>query len=318
MKGSNNGVRSIAVKLLIISHSMCNNAPMVDWDDLRVFDAVAETGSLTAAARRLGVDHATVGRRLTRLETALNLRLVDRLPRGTPLTESGMQFAELTREMRDTVDRLQRRARDASTSLSGTVTISAPPVVASHFIAGHLGPLRDQHPDLVLSLSGDVGLVSLEQRQADIAVRLVRPDHLSHVARAIGAVHLGLYAAPSIARAAASDWTFIGYDAALAHVPHHHWFERHVGDRPVVLRSSDVNTQVSAARDGIGVAMLPRFMADGDPGLVEVDEGVQPPVRTIWLVTHADIRKSPAVRAVADHLIAIFGTAPAFALDIRS
>lgn len=288
---------------------------MLNWDDLRIFVAVADTGSLTAAARRLGVDHATVGRRLANLEAALGVRLVDRLPKGTPLTDVGAEFAELARGMDDTAERLQRRARDASTSLTGTVTISAPPVLASHFIAGSLRVLRERHPGLGVALSGDLGLVSLEQRQADIAVRLVRPDHLSHVARSIGAVHLGLYAAPQMAALPVADWTFIGYDAALAHVPHHHWFERYAGDRPVVMRSSDVNSQIAAVRSGLGVAMLPRFMADQDPDLVRVDPDAVPPVRTIWLVTHADIRKAPAVRAVADHLIILFAKAPDFAPD---
>lgn len=286
---------------------------MLNWDDLRIFVAVADAGSLTAAARRLGVDHATVGRRLASLEAALGVRLVDRLPKGTPLTDVGAEFAELARGMDDTAERLQRRARDASTSLTGTVTISAPPVLASHFIAGSLQELRERHPGLGVSLSGDVGLVSLEQRQADIAVRLVRPDHLSHVARAIGAVHLGLYAAPQMAALPVTDWTFIGYDAALAHVPHHHWFERYAGDRPVLMRSSDVNSQIAAARSGLGVAMLPCFMGDQDPDLVRVDPDATPPVRTIWLVTHADIRKAPAVRAVSDHLITIFAAASEFA-----
>lgn len=288
---------------------------MLNWDDLRIFVAVADTGSLTAASRRLGVDHATVGRRLASLEAALGVRLVDRMPKGTPLTDVGADFAELARGMGDAAERLQRRARDASTSLTGTVTVSAPPVLASHFIAGSLGLLRERHPGLGVSLSGDVGLVSLEQRQADIAVRLVRPDHLSHIARAIGAVHLGLYAAPLMAGMPPTDWTFIGYDAALAHVPHHHWFERYVGERAVVMRSSDVNSQIAAARSGLGVAMLPRFMADQDPDLVRVDPDTIPPVRTIWLVTHADIRKAPAVRAVADHLITIFAKASEFAPD---
>ena len=302
-------------KLLITAPQMCNLAPMLNWDDLRIFVAVADTGSLTAASRRLGVDHATVGRRLASLEAALGVRLVDRLPKGTPLTNVGAEFAELARSMADAAERLQRRARDASTSLSGTVTISAPPVLASHFIAGSLGSLRERYPGLAVSLSGDVGLVSLEQRQADIAVRLVRPDHLSHIARAIGAVHLGLYAAPLMAAMPPTDWAFIGYDAALAHVPHHHWFERYAGDRAVVMRSSDVNSQIAAARSGLGVAMLPRFMAAPDPELAPVDPDATPPVRTIWLVTHADIRKSPAVRAVADHLITLFAKAPAFAPD---
>lgn len=288
---------------------------MLNWDDLRIFVAVADTGSLTAASRRLGVDHATVGRRLASLEAALGVRLVDRLPKGTPLTDVGAEFVELARSMADAAERLQRRARDASTSLSGTVTISAPPVLASHFIAGSLGLLRERHPGLAVSLSGDVGLVSLEQRQADIAVRLVRPDHLSHIARAIGAAHLGLYAAPQMAAMPPTDWTFIGYDATLAHVPHHHWFERYAGDRPVVMRSSDVNSQFAAVRSGLGVAMLPRFMADQDSGLVRVDPDSVPPVRTIWLVTHSDIRKAPAVRAVADHLITLFASAPAFIPD---
>lgn len=285
----------------------------MNWDDLRIFDAVAETGSLTGAARQLGVDHATVGRRLATLEASLGVRLVDRLPRGTPLTTDGAALAEMARSMRNVSEQFQRRARNASAMISGMVTISAPPVIASHFIAGKLGALRQTHPELRLSLSGEVGLVSLDRREADIAVRLARPDHASHIVRAIGSVRLGLYVASPMAALPFEDWTFIGYDAALSHVPHHHWFERYVGDRPVVFRTSDVNGQMAAVRSGLGVAMLPCFMADADPALTRVDPASAPPDRTIWLVIHADIRRSPAVRAVADHLIDIFIHEAAFA-----
>lgn len=284
---------------------------MFDWQDLHTFAALAHSGSLAATARKLGVSHATVGRRVAALEAALGVRLVDRLPRHTPLTETGTAVAALATHMQSSAEQIERFARDSSATLTGMVTISAPPVLASDVIAPALATLRTRHPGLSVTLLAQAGLASLDRGEADIAVRLVPPDQPRHIVRSLGAVSFGLYAAASVASSPQDTWCFVAYDAALAHIPHHRWLETLAGARPIVFRSSDVHAQVAAVRQGIGVAALPRFVADADPALVEI---VCDPIpsRTIWLVIHADLRRAPAVRAAADHLIATFDSHPAF------
>lgn len=110
---------------------MCNNAPMIDWQDLVHFASLARHGSLSGAGRALGVDHATVGRRIAALERALGLRLIDRLPRSSPLTADGQAVAALVSGMEDSVEAIQRYARGASAAPVSTVRISAPPSIAA-------------------------------------------------------------------------------------------------------------------------------------------------------------------------------------------
>ena len=284
---------------------------MFDWQDMRTFAVLAESGSLAATARALGISHATVGRRVAALESVLGVRLVDRLPRHTPLTETGVIIAALAGDMLATAERIERRARDTSATLTGMVTISAPPVLASDVIAPALATLRTRHPGLSITLLAQASVASLDRGEADIAVRLVPPDQPRHIVRTLGAVSFGLYAAAAVAASPPETWCFVAYDAALAHIPHHRWLETLAGNRPIVFRSSDVHAQVAAVRQGIGVAALPRFVANADPALVEI--ACEPiPSRTIWLVIHADVRRAPAVRAAADHLIATFEAHPAF------
>jgi DNA-binding transcriptional LysR family regulator len=288
-------------------------APMIDWDDVRVFCTLARAGSLAAAARQLGINHATVGRRITALESALGVRLVDRLPRNTPLTHDGAKIAALAGEMERLAQRIDRAARDASATLDGNVTVSAPPALATAFVAPRLHSLRAQHPALTVTLLSQSTLASLDAGEADIAIRLAAPEHPQHIVRTLGQLALGLFANAETAALPSSEWTFIGYDAQLFHVPHHRWFEDYVRGRPILIRTSDVYAQVAAAQQGLGVAMLPRFMAEPDLSLVRVDPSAGPPPRTISLVIHADLRRAPAVRAAADFLIDQFTHAPEFA-----
>ena len=292
---------------------MCKNAQMFDWEDLRVFMALAHSGSLASAARALRVNHVTVGRRVASLERQLGIRLVDRLGRSTPLTDEGRRIAALGDEMDRTALRIARLARGASADIRGTVSVSAPPMIASSFIAPRLGALRSAYPELLISLQGISTLASLERGEADLAVRLVRPEHPAQVTRRLGTLSFGLYAAPAIAAEAPEHWTFIGYDEALEHLPQQRWLDDYAGTRTMAVRVSDVSGQAEAARSGLGVAVLPSFLAEGDPQLVQVDPGSAPEPRTIWLVLHEDVRKAPAVRATADHLIDIFKDEPAFA-----
>lgn len=269
---------------------------MFDWDDLRIFDALARTGSLAATARDLNINHATVSRRIAALEAALGLPLVRRLARSTPLTAQGDAVARLAADMGRTAQALERQAKSLSTGVAGEVSVSLPPALASEFLAGRLTGLQALHPGLAVTLKATSTVSSLERGEADIALRLVRPDGPDQVVRRLGVMRLGLFAAPNIAARPPEAWRFILSSEDQADLPHQAWLARYGQDRPVAMRSSDVHSQIAAARAGLGVAALPFFMVRDD-GLVQVDPGAAVPSRAIWLVVHAGVRKAPAVQA---------------------
>ncbi|HZH03837.1 MAG TPA: LysR family transcriptional regulator [Myxococcaceae bacterium] len=284
----------------------------MNWDDLRVLAAIAETGSLSGAGRRLGLNHATVGRRLSALEASLKVKLIDRLPRSSRLTDAGTEVAALAGRMEAAARAVDLRARDHRTDVGGSVSVSAPPFLASAFIAPRLAVLTARFPRLTVVLDGVVNVVSLDRGDADIAVRLAALRPSAHVARVVGEVQLALYATPSVAATPPERWAFISYGDDLSHVPHQQWFRRHVASRLIALRTNDVHSQFAAVRSGLGVAMLPRFAADRDVQLVRVESEARPPASTVCLVSHPDVRRAPAVRAAARHLAEMFTSEPAF------
>ena len=279
----------------------------MDWDDLRYFAELARTGSLSASARTLRVDHSTVARRITSLEEALGIRLFDRLPRGYVLTPEGEQIRERVERLEEDVFALQRTVQGRGPGLSGTVRVSAPPAFASLFLSPRLGLLRERHPDIVLELSGSNVSVSLTRREADIALRLARPEGSSLVTRKVATAGYGLFASRAHAGGREpATMDLLGYEESLEHVPQQQWLRRFARGRPFVFRTSDLVGLHSAVRAGLGAAVLPFFVTGNDPDLVCIQrEGV--PARDVWLVVHEDVRRSPRVRAVMDVLVEILG-----------
>jgi DNA-binding transcriptional LysR family regulator len=274
---------------------------MIDWEDIRHFLAVAQSGTLSGAARSLKVDHATVSRRLAALEAALDVRLVDRLPRSCRLTSVGKQALERAKEMETGAHGIARLAKAAHAPLVGRVTLSAPPVLVTHLLVEHLARFRAQYPDIRLSLSAQGQQISLSRREADVAVRLVRPDEAGSVTRKVGAMAFGLYAHRSYAHLAAPErWQFIAFDQNFADMPQQRWLLGIAGDRPVACELNHISEHLIAVRAGVGVAGLPCFIGDRDHDLVRIDADVRPFARDIWLLVHRDLRKNSAVRAVMD------------------
>ena len=279
---------------------------MVDWEDIRHFLAVAQSGTLSGAARKLKVDHATVSRRLAALEVTLDVRLVDRLPRSCRLTTIGRQVLERAIEMESGAHGISRLAKAAHAPLIGRVTLSAPPVLVTHLFAEHLSRFRAEYPDIRLSLSAQGQQVSLSRREADVAVRLVRPDEAGNVTRKIGRMPFGLYAHRSYAHMAAPDrWQFIAFDQSFADMPQQLWLLGIAGERPVACELNHISEHLIAVRAGVGLAGLPCFLGDKDHDLVRIYEDVPSFSRDIWLVVHRDLRKTPPVRAVMDFVLAV-------------
>jgi DNA-binding transcriptional LysR family regulator len=280
---------------------------MFDWEDLRHFAALAREKSLSAAARRLKVDHATVARRIAALESSLHLKLVDRRPRSYALTADGERIAALAARMEGDAFAVGRAARAAQPGLVGEVAISAPPSLASALIAPHLGVLRTRHPDINLRLAGEKHFASLSRREADLAVRLSRPTEAALVTRKIGTIAFALYAsADYLAGHSSEAFAFIGYDESLEDVPQQRWLTTIAGTRPIVLRTNDLESQRAAVRAGVGVAALPSYLGDPDGDLRRVDAGRKPVTREVFLVVHRDLRRTPLVRTVMDFLIDCF------------
>src|SRR5690349_5298455 len=167
---------------------------MVDWEDIRHFLAVAQSGTLSGAARKLSVDHATVSRRLAALEAALDVRLVDRLPRSCRLTNIGRQVLERAVELESGAHSVSRLAKAADAPLVGRVTLSAPPVLVTHLLVDRWARHRPAYPDIRLAVVGQGQQVSLRRRDADVALRLVRPDEAGNEIRKIDKMAFGLYA----------------------------------------------------------------------------------------------------------------------------
>ena len=276
-------------------------AQMVDWEDIRHFLAVAQSGTLSGAARDLKVDHATVSRRLAALEAALDVRLVDRLPRSCRLTTVGRQVLERAKDMEAGAHGIARLAKAAHAPLVGRVTLSAPPVLVTHLLVEHLACFRAEYPDIRLSLSAQGQQISLSRREADVAVRLVRPNEASTMTRKIGAMAFSLYAHRSYAHLVAPKrWQFIAFDQNFAALPQQRWLLDIAGDRPVACELNHISEHLIAVRAGVGVAGLPCFIGDRDHDLVRIGEDVPPFARDVWLLVHRDLRKNPAVRAVMD------------------
>lgn len=195
---------------------------------------------------------------------------------------------------------LERAVKAQHSPLSGTVTISTPPAFASHVLAPRIPALRRLYPDLHLTLLGNQAVASLSQQEADIAVRISRPQEASSVTRKIGTMEFWLYAAPGYTERPPAEWAFIAYDAKLDHVVEQRWLMEFARERPVVFRTNDLACQAAAARAGVGIAMLPCFLAWQDPGLVALDASLKRVTREIYLVVHSDLRRMPAVRAVLE------------------
>ncbi|RON51794.1 LysR family transcriptional regulator [Pseudomonas frederiksbergensis] len=276
---------------------------MFDWQDLYFFTILARTESLSAAARELQVEHATVGRRIEALEKSLGLRLVDRLPRSRPLTEDGRALARLTSSMVNIATEVKQLSRVAAIEVAGTVKVSAPPSIAIYCIAPCIAALREEHPKLSVVLLPSLSMAALDKGEADIALRTVRPDEGALVRRKIGVVRFALYANVQFAERPTEQWSFIAYDETQDHLPQQNWLHQIRRHRPVVFSASDLASQQMAARFGVGAVVLPTTVGDNDSSLQRLLVESEPPVRDIWLTVYPDLRRSQSVKVVMDFLV---------------
>jgi DNA-binding transcriptional LysR family regulator len=279
----------------------------LDWDDLRYFVALVREGSLSATARALKVNHATVARRLAHLENRLSKPLFERRPDGYVLTAEGEALLAPAAAMDEAALAILRRA-DIGTEFRGLVRITTTPGFADSFLMPQLGRLQKRHAGIDIEVVGESRNLSLARRETDIAIRLGRPKDGESKARRVAIMGFRFYATRNYLKTVVNpaDHRFITFDEENATVPQAVALRHVRAGRRVAFQSNSQIAQAIAANQGIGVALLPCYLAAQYSGLGPVDLGEDPLSREIWLLIRRDLARVPRVRAVAEGLIEIF------------
>jgi DNA-binding transcriptional LysR family regulator len=270
---------------------------MINWDDLKYLQRLAETGSLSGAARLLQVEHATVGRRIAALEAAVGARLVDRRGGRYALTDAGQKAVTEAQRMEQSALAVERIALVSESAAPIEITVTTPPTIASELIVPRLPGFIAEHPGIRLRLMPQSRNLSMTRGEADIALRLARPDAPTLTVRRLGRLVYGLYSAPKLGEVT----QFVGLEEDMAELPQQVWLERIAAGRPIVFRSNDLILQCAAVRAGMGVAALPVFLGESS-GLRRVlaDQQIG---RDLWMTYHEDLRSSPPIAIVTQFLI---------------
>lgn len=285
----------------------------ITWDDQHIFLAVLEEGSLSAAARQLGLSHPTVRNRIEALEKALGTVLFTRSVNGLTPTSAAQSLREAARAMAMASELFIRQASSASGEVAGTVRISVPEFMGVAVIPDMLARLRDSHPALRIELSLSNAPADLLAQEVDIAVRTVAPKQEALVARKVASIPLGLFAARSFVEkhgspAAFEELTehfFIGPDRNRRDLE----LAKRLGEtilNRLVVRSDSHPAQLALIQAGIGIGVIQVPVGRRDPHLVHILPDVEIALLETWIVTHENLARLPRIRAVMDILAASF------------
>ncbi|QEL26731.1 LysR family transcriptional regulator [Bosea sp. F3-2] len=277
------------------------------WDDARVFLAIARTGTLSGAAAHLGSGLATVSRQIERLEHALGLPLFSRHQNGYRLTDDGAALLERAEALEQAADAFAEGS-SAQASVAGRVRLATAETLANHVIIPALPRLTSRYPDLSLEVVTDVQTVNLHRRDADLALRMVKPERGNVTIRRLGTLGYGLYGSPSYIESRSPRLddkrfdadSFITWCEAYGHLPAAQWIERLLRGRAPVLATTTLSAQLSAAIAGVGLAVLPHFLGrQNELVCLQADLGID---QDIWLAIHSDLAQSRRVRVVSEFL----------------
>ncbi|AWB22670.1 MULTISPECIES: LysR family transcriptional regulator [Methylobacterium] len=287
-----------------------------DWDDLRYVLAVAQAGSLAAAARALGVNHSTVLRRLGAYETRLGVRLFDRHPWGYVPTAAGEEMVRGLAAVDGVIHDVERRAAGLDRRLTGTVRLSTTDTLVASVLPRALASVRAAHPGITLEVSTANAFAVLTRREADIALRPTpKSPPESLIGRQLAVVPYAVYGAPAYLDGrppdtALADHAWLRPDASLQDTAAARWLRANLLDCEPVLRADTFVALRDLARAGIGLALLPCYLGEASEGLVRLPgSDVLDLASTLWVLTHEDLRRVARVDAVVTALVEGLATA---------
>lgn len=295
-------------------HEPRRYADKLPWDDVRLFLALCRSRTVGEAAAALGVDASTVSRRLAAMEAVLSATLFERGRDGLAATKAAEDLTPVAEEIEEAMARFASEAEGLERVVSGLVRIACPPDAAEVLVAPLIPELRARHPGLRIEIDPGEEVLDLTRREADIALRTVRPARGDLVVMRLATVRWVLAAAPQLARTLGilrswADAPWVGWGQRLSSLAPARWLAAHARDTEPIVRSDSLGLQVALVRSGAGVALLPEPSLS-HYGLVPVR--TSPALRNasrawpsdeLFLVTHRALRKVPRVRAVWDLLV---------------
>jgi DNA-binding transcriptional LysR family regulator len=284
-----------------------------NWDDIRIFLAVARQGGLTSAAQNLGINHTTVARRLTGLESALHTRLVNRTPTGVTLTPAGQSFLLHAERIEIEAQIAEQQVYAADGTISGKVRLATREGVGAWLICPKVAQLKRRHPALNLDLVSEARTISLLKRDADITISLQYPSQNRVVVQKLTDYRLGLYASPGYLREYGPidsiedlrERDVVWYVEDFVDIEEQRYMQRIVANARAGFRATNILAQYAALVSGMGVGIIPVYQAGQDPNLVRVLADQVEEMRTYWLSVHPDAQDLPNVRAVIDFILEI-------------
>lgn len=285
----------------------------MDWDDVRFFLAAYRAGSSNGAARLLGVRHTTVGRRLAVLEQSLDAKLFIRTPEGMSPTAAAIAILPLAEDAERSFLSIQRHAGNSDSVVAGRVRLTTSEAF-SDYLVRHLSQLQERYPALTVEILGGNRVFDIARGEADIAVRMTATTQSELICRRVGDAGWSLYASKEyVARCGVPDPStdlsgheVIGFDESLAGTPGAQWLNTYGKAAHIPLRGNSLGAVMSAAVVGIGIAMVPCFLAATEPALRRLSPQLVS-TRGIWLVFHPSVARIARVRAVIDFVADIIG-----------
>lgn len=283
---------------------------MDNWNDLKLALAIHRAENLTGGARALGINHSTAFRRLNALEEKLGARLFERLPGGVYLaTAEGERVATTAERVETEADALDRDVAGRDHRLVGVLRVTASETLAYSVLTGELARFRQEHPGIVVELVVDNRILSLSRREADIALRVTRPREPDLHGRKLADISWTVYATPELVNqhgaidspGQMTGRPFVGWGAEVSGIAAADWLTEWIEAKAVIYRANSLINQFTAAKASIGFVVLPCYLGDPEPLLVRALSNPVPELtRELWIVTHADLRRTARVRAFFD------------------
>ncbi|MBP7942903.1 MAG: LysR family transcriptional regulator [Polynucleobacter sp.] len=282
----------------------------MDWDHLRFFLALAKDHRLVVAARSLQVNHTTIARRISALEQEMGVQLFTRSNSGYELTVAGLQLQDIAKQVEKQIGNIRNQVNEVNQEITGVVRIGTTEGFGTVVIAPILNALGKQYPKLIIDLLALPRMVNLSRREADIVITLQRPTRGPYLVTKLQDYSLHLYASPEYlvnnppieARSDLDKQTFISYIDDLLFSKELSYLDDICRPQRIAFRSTSIQAQLQAALSGLGIAILPSFMAESVAGLVPVLKKEIEIIRSFWMIMPNEYRKIDRMNLVWDHI----------------
>ncbi|MCF6343084.1 MAG: LysR family transcriptional regulator [Devosiaceae bacterium] len=281
-----------------------------DWNLIKSFLAVLDAGTLSGAAKILGISQPTLSRHMDELERSLKITLFERGRNGAKATKSALAIAEHARKIAQNTKELELSATGKSEDLSGTVRISASQIISNYLLPKIITQLMQQQPQIEIELVSTNKVENLSEREADIAVRMVRPNQPSLIAKKINEVKVGAFAHKSYLELNGepdiphnmTGHRFLGYDDNNAIIEGFAQAGIKIDRSFFQFRCDDQVAYLQAIFSGAGIGFIPLFIANQHSNLQQISKYLATPTMPIWLVTHKEVKTNLSIRMVFDFL----------------